>query len=154
MWARIANPRYRGFNEKKEIKPKIKPLPKELKEKIDRLRVGFEFLEDYGGYVEIAGLVLAPFTEGASLGVAGVGIVFTGVGTTGNVILDIIEYKYTNDPVKLTNARNRVLKYGLTLGTGKALEKLTFNFTDKLITKFLDVAIDKGILDNIFLTNK
>jgi hypothetical protein len=97
---------------------------------------------------------LAPFTEGASLGVAGVGMAFTAVGTTGNTILDLVEYKYTNDPAKLISARNRVIKYGLTLGTGKALEKLTFNFTDKLITKFLDFVIDKGIYTPVFPTVK
>lgn len=137
-----------------DSKPKIKAIPKELQAKIDRLRVGFEFLEDYGGYVEIAGLVLAPFTAEASLGVAGVGMAFTAVGTTGNTILDLIEYKYTNDPAKLTSAKNRAIKYGLTLGTGKALGKLTFNFTDKLITKFLDITIDKSIYTTVLPTTK
>lgn len=139
---------------KEDPKPKIKAIPKELQAKIDRLRAGFEFMEDYGGYAEMAGLVLAPFTEGASLGVAGVGMAFTAVGTTGNAILDLVEYKYTNDPAKLISARNRVIKYALTFGTGKALEKLTFNFTDKLITKFLDVVIDKGIYTPVLPTTK
>jgi RHS repeat-associated protein len=135
-------------------KPKLKQIPKDLQAKIDRLRAGFEFLEDYGGYAEIGGLILAPFTEGASLGVVGVGMAFTAVGTTGNTILDLYEYKYTNNQAKLISARNRVIKYGLTLGTGKALDKLTFNFTDKLITKFLDVVIDKGIYTSALPTTK
>ena len=88
------------------------------------------------------------------LSIAGVGIAFTAVGTTGNTILDLVEYKYTNDPAKLISARNRVIKYGLTLGTGKALDKLTFNFTDKLIAKFLDVVIDKGIYSPVLPTTK
>ena len=141
-------------NWEEDPRPKLKQIPKELRMKIDRLRAGFEFLEDYGGYVEIAGLVLAPFTEGASLGAVGVGMAFTAVGTTGNTILDLVEYKYTNDPAKLIHARNRIIKYGLTLGTGKALEKLTFNFTDKLITKFLDIVIDKGIYSPALPTTK
>jgi hypothetical protein len=66
----------------------------------------------------------------------------------------LVEYKYTNDPSKLINARNRILKYGLTLGTGRALQMLAFNFTDKLVTKFLDVAIDKGIYSTVLPTNK
>lgn len=141
-------------NVEDDSKPKIKPISKKIQAKIDQLRAGFDFMEDYGGYVEIAGVVLAPFTEGASLGVAGVGMVFTAVGTIGNIILDLVEYNYTNDTAKLISAKNRFEKYVLTFGTGKALEKLTLNFTDKLISKFLDVVIDKGIYTPVFPTVK
>ncbi|WP_309508569.1 RHS repeat-associated core domain-containing protein [Flavobacterium channae] len=81
------------------------------------LRKGFDVLEEIGGWMEITGVVLAPFTGGSSLALETVGFWHAAVGTAGNSVIDIIEGDYKSLAFRGT-------KFAITLGTGKALERI------------------------------
>ena len=91
---------------KKIITPKKEPLK-------SKLRWLANTTEEVGGWMEIGGLVMAIPTEGVSLILTSVGGKFSFVGMTGNVLLDLYD-----DDYKM--ATFRILKYGVTLGAGKA----------------------------------
>jgi len=95
-------------------------LPKDKKSDDEWEKVArdlFDDLSEYGGYIELIGIFAVPATEGSSLSVAAFGQIVSGIGTVGNVALDI----YNGDNA---SARKRAYIYVISAGLGSAIGKL------------------------------
>ena len=57
-------------------------------------RTAFDTMELVGGMMEVGGVALIPFTEGASAFVTAVGGIVSGVGTAGHVVMDVMDGDY------------------------------------------------------------
>lgn len=139
-----------GDKYKKYFSGKLKSLqnlPKSIRGYVGQkcyngLRWGFNGLETVGGWMEIAGIAAAPFTEGASLALVTPGAWISGIGTGGNIGMDIYEENYFG-------ASYRAFKWGVTYGMGRVigenvsgldatLMELHLQFYDKVVIPVIE----------------
>ena len=115
-------------------KGKIQTKEKTMPEKLHDM---FDAIEEVGGAIEIGGVLAAPLTGGTSLGAATVGGYMSGIGTTGNILVDSYQYLETKNPIYIKSAIFRGTKAILTLGLGKVIDRIPGGeyITDKIILK-------------------
>lgn len=120
------------------------------------LHKGFDFVEEFGGWVEVAGVVLAIPTEGVTLTLTAFGSRVTLIGHLGNTAVDVYEVMYEGKSVG--QAVYRQGKYYITAGLGKVIDRVAPGVIDNLILKASLYVQDKFVLPTferkILINNK
>ena len=132
------------FPQKHQQTKHLGNIPKDVIERIKRLRLAFDVIENIGAGTEFVSLILSPFTAGASLPAAYVGLGFNILGTTGNVAIDLYLYKQTGDPTYYQAAYKRALFFGADLGVGKIFQ-LGEQLLPLFMGQFINFVTDKGL---------
>jgi RHS repeat-associated protein len=104
------------------------------------MRTVFDGAETIGGFMELGGLIAAPFTQGGSLVSTEIGAQISLAGAGANVLLDVFEGDYKM-------ASYRAVKTVAFLGMGKAIDKTAgSNVTDKTFMSLYMSFLDKFVI--------